>query len=123
MKIESVDELKKAEAASQAMGGGSVTNYFEWQQIKEDLEKMGVKPTNSFAGDKKLLSQKIEEEHQKAQEMQKMQAQQTSKPENNDYSKMDEKTSQDKEQLVKANMVNNVSADIMADYMKYYHLS
>ncbi len=122
-KVESIEDLKRAQAASHAMGGSGVTNYYEWQQIKEDLEKLGVKPTGSLAGDKKRLAEKIEEEHQKAQEAQKMQAQQAQKPENDEYSKTNEKTSQDKEQQIKANVANNVSAEIMADYMKYYHLS
>ena len=35
--IKSIDELRKAQAASQ-MQGMSVANYSQWEQILEDLE-------------------------------------------------------------------------------------
>lgn len=44
------------------------------------------------------------------------------RPNNDDLSKLDNKTSQDSEQTIKANVVNATSSTIMADYMKYYHL-
>ena len=43
-------------------------------------------------------------------------------PKNAEASKIDSQTSQDKDQVVKANVANGVSSDIMANYMKYYHL-
>ena len=95
--ITSIEELKKAQAAAQ-QAGTSITNYEEWANILEDLDIAGVQSTGTYAGDVKLHSQ------------------------NNDFNKTDYKTSQDKEQTVKANVVNATSSMIMADYMKYYHL-
>ena len=56
------------------------------------------------------------------EEAQQTQKQQELKPVNDESSKIDNKTAQDKEQVVKANVVNGVSSDIMSNYMKYYHL-
>mgnify|MGYP001037130720 FL=1 len=56
------------------------------------------------------------EEAQNAQKQQQMQ------PKNQETSKVDKQTSQDKEQVVKANVANGTSSLIMSDYMKYYHL-
>ena len=44
------------------------------------------------------------------------------KTKHDETGKIDEKTSQDKEQNIKANVANGMSSDIMANYMKYYHL-
>ena len=56
------------------------------------------------------------EQAQEEQQVQQLQ------PNNDDLSKLDNKTSQDSEQTIKANVVNATSSTIMADYMKYYHL-
>ncbi len=119
--IKSIDELRKAQAAAQAQGT-SITNYNQWEQILEDLDTAGVQSTGTFSGDVKLHSQimqKIEAFIEEAQETQKQQAQ---KPQNKEASKIDQQTSQDKDQVVKANVANGTSSLIMADYMKYYHL-
>ena len=44
------------------------------------------------------------------------------KAQNNDVTKVNEKTSNDSEQGLKANVANATSSVIMADYMKYYHM-
>lgn len=119
--IKSIDELRKAQAAAQAQGT-SITNYNQWEQILEDLDTAGVQSTGTFAGDVKLHSQimdRIEAYIEEAQEVQKQQAQ---KPQNQESSKVDKQTSQDKDQIVKANVANGTSSLIMSDYMKYYHL-
>lgn len=119
--IKSIDELRKAQAAAQAQGT-SITNYNQWEQILEDLDTAGVQSTGTFSGDVKLHSQimqKIEAFIEEAQETQKQQAQ---KPQNQESSKVDKQTSQDKDQIVKANVANGTSSLIMSDYMKYYHL-
>lgn len=119
--IKSIDELRKAQAAAQAQGT-SITNYNQWEQILEDLDTAGVQSTGTFSGDVKLHSQimqKIEAFIEEAQETQKQQAQ---KPQNKEASKIDQQTSQDKDQVVKANVANGTSSLIMSDYMKYYHL-
>ena len=43
-------------------------------------------------------------------------------PKNDESSKIDNKTAQDKEHVVKANVANGTSSVILADYMKYYHM-
>lgn len=118
--IKSVDELRKAQAATQAQGG-SITNYNQWQQILEDLQTAGIESTGNFEGDVKLHSQVMEKIEAYIQETQETQRQQQMKVENNEATKVNEKTSQDKEQVLKANVANATSSVIMADYMKYYH--
>ncbi len=119
--IKSIDELRKAQAAAQAQGT-SITNYNQWEQILEDLDTAGIESTGSFEGDVRLHSQimsKIEAFIQEAQEAEK---QKQINPNNNESSKVDNKTAQDKENVIKANVANGTSSVIMADYMKYYHL-
>ena len=119
--IKSIDELRKAQAAAQAQGT-SITNYNQWEQILEDLDTAGIESTGSFEGDVRLHSQimsKIEAFIQEAQEAEK---QKQINPNNNETSKVDNKTAQDRENVIKANVANGTSSVIMADYMKYYHL-
>ena len=119
--IKSIDELRKAQAAAQAQGT-SITNYNQWEQILEDLDTAGIESTGSFEGDVRLHSQimsKIEAFIQEAQEAEK---QKQINPNNNESSKVDNKTAQDRENVIKANVANGTSSVIMADYMKYYHL-
>ena len=119
--IKSIDELRKAQAASQ-MQGMSVANYSQWEQILEDLETAGIQSTGSYEGDVKLHEQVIEKIEAYIQETQEAQRQQEMKAQNNDVTKVDEKTSNDSEQGLKANVANATSSVIMADYMKYYHM-
>lgn len=119
--IKSIDELRKAQAAAQAQGT-SITNYSHWEQILEDLETAGVESTGSYSGDVKLHSQIMEKIEAYIEEAQTAQKQQQMQPKNQETSKVDKQTSQDKEQVVKANVANGTSSLIMSDYMKYYHL-
>lgn len=119
--IKSIDELRKAQAASQ-MQGMSVANYSQWEQILEDLETAGIQSTGSYEGDVKLHEQVIEKIEAYIQETQEAQRQQEMKAQNNDVTKVNEKTSNDSEQGLKANVANATSSVIMADYMKYYHM-
>lgn len=119
--IKSIDELRKAQAAAQAQGT-SITNYNHWEQILEDLETAGVESTGSYSGDVKLHSQIMEKIEAYIEEAQTAQKQQQMQPKNQETSKVDKQTSQDKEQVVKANVANGTSSLIMSDYMKYYHL-
>lgn len=119
--INSIDELRKAQAAAQAQGT-SITNYSHWEQILEDLETAGVESTGSYSGDVKLHSQIMEKIEAYIEEAQTAQKQQQMQPKNQETSKVDKQTSQDKEQVVKANVANGTSSLIMSDYMKYYHL-
>ncbi len=119
--IKGVDELRKAQAAAQAQGT-SITNYEQWEHILEDLNTVGIQSTGSFAGDVKLHDELMKQVERAAAELEEMQKQQEVKPINDENSKVDGKTNQDKEQVVKANVANGVSSEILANYMKYYHL-
>lgn len=119
--IKSIDELRKAQAASQ-MQGMSVANYSQWEQVLEDLETAGIQSTGSYEGDVKLHEQVIEKIEAYIQETQEAQRQQEMMAQNNDVTKVNEKTSNDSEQGLKANVANATSSVIMADYMKYYHM-
>ena len=119
--IKSIEELRKAQAAAQIQGA-SITNYEQWADIMEDLDKLGVQSTGSYDGDVRLYTEIIEGLEAAAQAAQEAQNQQKIQPNNDEISKIEEKTSNDREQTVKANVANNVSGDIMANYMKYYHM-
>lgn len=119
--IKSIDELRKAQAAAQTQGT-NITNYSQWENILEDFDTAGIQSTGSFEGDVKLHSEVMAKLEAFVEEAQQTQKQQEVKPVNDETSKLDDKTAQDKEQVVKANVVNGVSSDIMSNYMKYYHL-
>lgn len=119
--IKSIEELRKAQVAAQAQGT-TITNYNQWEQILEDLETAGIQSTGSYSGDLQLHSQVMQQLQDFVEEVQQAQKQQEMNPKNAEVSKIDSQTSQDKDQVVKANVANGVSSDIMANYMKYYHL-
>ena len=119
--ITSIEELRRAQAAAQQQGT-SITNYSEWESILEDFDIAGIQSTGTYAGDVKLHNQIIAQVQDMIAEVTEEQKVQQGQPQNNDLTKTDQKTTQDKEQVVKANVVNATSSTIMADYMKYYHL-
>ena len=119
--IKSIDELRKAQAAAQAQGS-NITNYSQWENILEDFDTAGIESTGSYEGDVRLHSEVMAKLEAFVEEAQQTQKQQELKPVNDESSKIDNKTAQDKEQVVKANVANGVSSDIMSNYMKYYHL-
>ncbi len=119
--ITSIEELRRAQAAAQEQGT-SITNYSQWESILEDFDIAGIQSTGTYAGDVKLHNQIIAQVQEMIAEAAEEQKTQQVQPQNNDLTKTDQKTTQDKEQVVKANVVNATSSTIMADYMKYYHL-
>lgn len=119
--INSIEELRKLQEAAQAQGQ-SITNYQQWANILEDFEEVGIQSTGSYSGDLKLHEEIISEIQDFVQEAQAEQKQREIQPHNEEASKIDEKTHNDSEQTIKANVVNATSSMIMADYMKYYHL-
>lgn len=119
--ITSIEELRRAQAAAQEQGT-SITNYSQWESILEDFDIAGIQSTGTYAGDVKLHNQIIAQVQEMIAEAEEEQNTQQIQPQNNDLTKTDQKTTQDKEQVVKANVVNATSSTIMADYMKYYHL-
>lgn len=119
--IKSIDELRKAQASAQAQGT-TITNYSQWEGILEDLDTAGIPSTGTFEGDVKLHSEVMSKIEAFIEETQQAQKQQEIQPKNDESSKVDNKTATDKEQVVKANVANGVSSDIMSNYMKFYHL-
>lgn len=118
--IKSVDELRKAQAAAQAQGT-QITNYNQWEQILEDFDTAGIQSTGTFDGDVKLHAQVMEKIEAFIEETKNAQKQQEMNPKNDETSKIDNKTASDKDQILKANVANGVSSDIMSNYMKFYH--
>lgn len=118
--IKSIDELRKAQAAAQAQGS-NITNYSQWEQILEDFDTAGIQSTGTFDGDVKLHSEVMAKIENYIEQVQEAQNQQEIRPQNDESSKVDNKTSQDHEQVLKANVANGVSSDIMSNYMKFYH--
>ena len=118
--IKSTDELRKAQAAAQAQGS-NITNYSQWEQILEDFDTAGIQSTGTFDGDVKLHSEVMAKIENYIEQVQEAQKQQEIRPQNDESSKVDNKTSQDHEQVLKANVANGVSSDIMSNYMKFYH--
>lgn len=118
--IKSIDELRKAQAVAQAQGS-NITNYSQWEQILEDFDTAGIQSTGTFDGDVKLHSEVMAKIENYIEQVQEAQKQQEIRPQNDESSKVDNKTSQDHEQVLKANVANGVSSDIMSNYMKFYH--
>ena len=117
-RINSIEDLEQLKAAAAAQGT-SVPNYNEWSQILSDLEEAGVQSTGSFSGDKALrdeIQRTVEQyiEQTKVEQTQQQQQMQEEQPR-----KISET---DNEQALKATVANAVSSNIMADYMKYYHM-
>ncbi|MBR1460392.1 hypothetical protein IJ596_02005 [bacterium] len=117
--INSIDELRKAQAAAQAQGT-SITNYEEWAQILEDFDTAGIQSTGTYSGDVRLHEQVIKQIQDMVETIQEENQQDQMKAQNNENIKTEYKS--DKEQVIKANVANGTSSVIMADYMKYYHL-
>lgn len=116
--IRSIEDLEEVRAAAAAQGA-SVTNYNEWYQIMQQLEELGVESTGSYAGDKA----KIEEVQQSVEDyIREAQIEQAAEERRKKSNQVKEVSETDSEQTVKANVANATSSQLMADYMKIYHL-
>lgn len=113
--IEELDELKKAKAAQ----GMSVPNYNEWNNILADLDELNIRSTGSYEGDVALHRQLEAEAEEYATQMQVQQAQQVQQTQVQQPEKV---AKTDEEQNIKATVANAVSSDIMANYMKVFHM-
>ena len=116
--IESEDELRKAQAAAQAQGA-SVPNYNEWAQVLKELNEAGVESTGSYAGDRarlKVIETAVQEF------ITDIQTEQLAEQRRQETQQVKKTSETDSEQTVKANVANATSSEIMANYMKYYHL-
>lgn len=120
--IESEDELKKAQASAQAQGT-SVSNYNEWSEILKSFEEYGIESTGTYAGDKARLEEIEAAVSEYVEEFQaEQQIQQNTNPQNKEDEKVQETSKTDRQQDLKATVANATSSQIMADYMKYYHM-
>ena len=119
--ISSEDELKKAQAAAQAQGT-SITNYNEWSQILSDFQKNGIESTGSYAGDKARMQEIQMAVEEYVNELQAQEKVQQNSPDNKETEKVQKATETDRNQDIKATVANATSSQIMAHYMKYYHL-
>lgn len=119
--IESEDELRKAQAAAQAQGT-SITNYNEWAQILQEFQDNGIQSTGTYAGDKARMQEiqaAVEEYAAQVQEQEKILQ---NAPDNKETEKVQKSSETDRNQELKATVANATSSQIMADYMKYYHM-
>ena len=119
--IESEDELRKAQAAAQAQGT-SITNYNEWAEILKDFAENGIASTGSYAGDKARMQEIQLQVEEYVNELQQQEKIQQNTPENKENSKIQQSTENDRNQDIKATVANATSSQILADYMKYYHM-
>lgn len=120
--IQSEEELEKAQAAAQAQGT-TITNYQEWNDILKEFAEYGIESTGSYAGDVAKMKEIEKAVTEYVEEMgNQIQVQQQNTPQNREDQKVQEVTETDKQQNIKANIAGATTADIVADYMKFYHL-
>lgn len=119
--IESEDELRRAQAAAQAQGT-SVTNYNEWAQILQEFQENGIESTGSYSGDKARMQEIQAAMQDYAAQLQEQEKIQQNSPDNKETEKVQKSSETDRNQEMKATVANATSSQIMADYMKYYHL-
>mgnify|MGYP006891096989 FL=1 len=119
--IQSEDELKKAQAAAQAQGS-TITNYSEWSEILGEFQENGIQSTGSYSGDKALREEIKTAVAEYASQVQEQEKIQQNTPDNKETEKVQKTTETDRNQEMKATVANATSSQIMADYMKYYHM-
>lgn len=119
--IQSEDELRKAQAAAQAQGT-SITNYNEWAQILQEFQDNGIESTGSYSGDKARMQEIQAAMQEYAAQLQEQEKVQQNAPDNKETEKVQKSSETDRNQELKATVANATSSQIMADYMKYYHL-
>lgn len=119
--IESEDELRRAQAAAQAQGT-SITNYNEWAQILQEFQENGIESTGSYSGDKARMQEIQAAMLEYAAQIQEQERIQQNSPDNKETEKVQKASETDRNQEMKATVANATSSQIMADYMKYYHL-
>lgn len=117
-KVNSIEELEQLKAAAAAQGT-TVPNYSEWSQIMQELNELGVETTGTYQGDKARM-----QEVQRAVEdyIREVQIEQAAQEARKDEQKVKALPETDSEQNVKANVANATSSQLIADYMKIYHL-
>lgn len=85
----------------------------------QELNELGVETTGTYEGDKARMQEVQQAVEDYIREMQIEQAAQESRK---DEQKVKALPETDSEQTVKANVANATSSQLIADYMKIYHL-
>lgn len=119
--ITSEDELQKAQASAQAQGQ-TITNYDEWAEILKDFAENGIESTGSYSGDKARMEEIQALTEQYVAELQAQEQVKQAEPQNKETDKVQKASETDKDQQLKATVVNGTSSQIMAEYMKFYHM-
>ena len=119
--IQSEDELQKAQASAQAQGT-SIANYSEWAEILKEFSENGIESTGSYSGDEARLQEIQELTEQYVAQIQAQEQIKQTEPQNKETDKVQKSSETDREQQLKATVVNGTSSQILADYMKFYHL-
>lgn len=119
--ITSEDELQRAQASAQAQGQ-TVTKYDEWAEILKDFEENGIESTGSYSGDKAKMAEILALTQEYIAELQAEEQIKLTEPQNKVTDKIQRASETDKDQQLKATVVNGTSSQIMADYMKIYHM-
>lgn len=119
--ITSEDELQKAQASAQAQGQ-NITNYDEWAEILKDFAENGIESTGSYSGDKARMEEIQALTEQYLQKLQSQEQVKQNEPQNKETDKVQKASETDKDQQLKATVANGTSSQLMAEYMKYYHM-
>ena len=102
--------------------GTSITNYNEWAQILQEFQENGIESTGSYSGDKARMQEIQAAMQEYAAQLQEQERVQQNSPDNKETEKVQKSSETDRNQELKATVANATSSQIMADYMKYYHL-
>ena len=86
------------------------------------FQENGIQSTGSYAGDKALMQDIQAQMEVIAEQLQEQEKIQQNTPENKDTEKVQKTADTDSQQELKATVANATSSQIMADYMKYYHM-
>ncbi|MFI3300601.1 MAG: hypothetical protein R3Y28_04185 [Candidatus Gastranaerophilales bacterium] len=116
--ITSEEELKKAQASANAQGD-SITNYSDWSATMAELTEYGIETTGSYQGDQTKLKEVQVAVENFINEAQVDQARTQKDAENQKVTSLSET---DNEQALKATVANATSSEILANYMKYFHM-
>ena len=88
----------------------------------EEFQENGIESTGSYSGDKARMQEIQAAMQEYAAQLQEQERVQQNSPDNKETEKVQKSSETDRNQELKATVANATSSQIMADYMKYYHL-
>ncbi|MDR1168391.1 MAG: hypothetical protein LBK53_05845 [Heliobacteriaceae bacterium] len=115
-KIDEIDEIKKARAASASYQ--DKVDYNEWSKVLEELNKNGIEPTGSMAADKEKLRRHEEAAQAQALVAQAQQAAQQA-AQNRSLEDKNEPKETPSDQKVKETFATATSSQILDYYMRW----